>query len=231
MNFTDSGNYLFAQTLEDRELKDESYGKGLKKIFEDNSELGYQLFLAYLQKICQLFQKYLVGDEFDEGDIVRFHFRYLADKNSLIYRSLCTSFPKTINKDEYSVSDIKYGQLIKESHVSGRGLIYSLNKQSTDENLKERWKDFITIVPGFPKNNYPKKYGNKSTKNVPLLTFGITINNRKFQDMLYCVDYFSLKTIIEEAINEYVELFDIDVIGFCNWAKNYLEVGEVSHEE
>lgn len=223
-------NYLFAQTYEDRDFKDESSDNDLKKILEENSVLGYQLFLAYLQKICQLFQKYLVGDEYDEGDIVRFHFRYLADKNSLTYRSLCTSFPKKINKDEYSVSDIKYGQLIEEAYVSGRSLIYSLNEQSTNRDLKERWKDFITIVPGFHNSNYLKKYGNKSTKKVPLLTFGITINNGKFENMLYCLDYFSIKTTVEDAINEYVELFDINVKEFCSWAKNYLEVGEVSHE-
>lgn len=179
-------NYLFAQTSDNELFEEESqYYNDINRIFENNKEMSYGLLLTYLLRICQILQRHLVGEDYSEGDIVRFHFRYLADKNQLIYRSLCTSFPKEVNQDDYPVSEIKYGQLIEAAYKSEKGLIYSINEQFTDGNLKDRWTNFITIVPEFQDNEYIKKYGNTSSKKIPLITFGVTINNEKYNNMLY----------------------------------------------
>ena len=214
-------NYFFASIPNESE-------KVLDKInliFRKNSSLVYETFLGFLQKLCQKMQQTLVSDLCDDTDIVRFHFRFLADRKSFQYLRLCASFPEQINPHTHDVSEIKYGQLIEKSHQSGHSLIYSVNEEFTETRLSEKWKNFITVVPLFDKNNYIRKNQNKN-KKIPYITFGVTINNSKFDDLLYCMDYFSIKETLEEIIEQYLDFFHIDIGDFCNWAKNYLEQGD-----
>lgn len=44
------------------------------------------------------------------------------------------------------------------------------------------------------------------------------------------MDYFSIKESLEEIIEQYLEIFHIDIGGFCIWAKKYLEQGEQKYE-
>ena len=44
------------------------------------------------------------------------------------------------------------------------------------------------------------------------------------------MDYFSIKETLEEIIEQYLELFHIDIGKFCNWAKKVLENGEIENE-
>lgn len=73
-------------------------------------------------------QEIFVGD-CGNNEIVRFHFRYLADKATMCYFRLCTSFPDNINPEDYDLSEIKYGELIEEAYKSGKSLIYSVNEE------------------------------------------------------------------------------------------------------
>lgn len=68
-------------------------------------------------------------------------------------------------------------------------------------------------------------------KKIPYLTFGVTTNNEKFDELLYCMDYFSIKQTLEEVISRYIDTFCIDIDKFCGWAKNILQQGESFSEK
>jgi len=213
-------NYLFAN------IDDDSPEMLLKinEIFSQNPDILYETFLGFLQKLCQKMHEILVSDMCEEKDIVRFHFRFLSDKKTFQYSKLCASFCDESTQLQHEVSEIKYGQLIEKSYSCGKSLIYSVNEEFTETKLSEKWRNFITVVPIFEKNNYTKKSGAKN-KKVPYITFGATINDDKFNNLLYCLDYFSIKEMLEELIEHYLDLFQINIDAFCSWAKKYLERG------
>lgn len=219
-------SYFFAFTNSTfQEISEEISG-----ILLEQSLVLYQMFLSFLQKLCQKMQQLLVEDLCEEGDIVRFHFRYLADRKSLQYLSLCTSFPTSIDSTIHGVSEIKYGQLIEKAYESGRSLIYSVNKEFVQKPLNTKWKNFITVIPAFDKNKYTHKYVTVS-KQYPFLTFGVTTNNCKFDDLLYCMDYFSIEDTLGRILEQYIETFNINIDSFCNWARYSLETGGDSESE
>ena len=218
-------NYFFASLPNE---SDEFINK-INQIFSKNTEIVYEAFLGFLQRLCQKMQQILVGDLCDDTDIVRFNLRFLADRKSSQYLRLCASFPEFINPIEHDVSEIKYGQLIEKSYLSGHSLIYSVNEEFTKNKLLDKWKNFITVVPLFEKNSFTRKNASQN-KKIPYITFGVTINKDKFDELLYCMDYFSIKESLEEIIEQYLEIFHIDIGGFCIWAKKYLEQGEQKYE-
>lgn len=214
-------NYLFANLPQDADL----IMTDIENIFQNNKVLLFEMFLGFLQRLCQKMCEILVNDACDDNDIVRFHFRFLSDKNTFQYLRLCTSFSGYNHSLENDVSEIEYGQLIEKSYERGCSLIYSVNEEFSHQKLKDKWKNFITVVPLFEKNNYTRKYSNVN-KKVPYITFGVTTNDDKFDDLLYCMDYFSIKQTLEEVIEQYLELFCIDINQFCIWAKKALEQEE-----
>ena len=48
------------------------------------SDIRYNMFLGFLQRLCQKMEKILLYDKLEENDIVRFHFRYLADMQAYL---------------------------------------------------------------------------------------------------------------------------------------------------
>lgn len=211
-------NYLFTSFSDDYKEIPEP----IALFFQKNQTIIFNMFLSFLQKICQKMQQVLVEDICQKDDIVRFHFRYLSDKNNFQYLRLCISFPKDSDFENNDVSEIKYGQLIEKSYESGNSLIYSVNKEFVQNELNEKWKNFITVVPLFSKNNYTRKYANKP-KSFPFITFGVTTNNDRFDELLYCMDYFSIRDTIGEIIEQYLDLFNVNLDAFCTWLKTALE--------
>lgn len=207
-------NYLFANV--NNEI-DEDTIEYIKHRFQKNEELLFNMFFGFLVQLCQKMQEIFVG-ECGDNEIVRFHFRFLADKATMSYYRLCTSFPEKISQEDYDVSEIKYGELIEESYKNGKSLIYSVNEEFAKNKLKNKWTNFITVVPLFEQNHYSKKKKNLISK-FPFITFGVTINNEKYDKLLYCMDYFGFKETLEEIIEEYLQLFFVDINRFCSWAK------------
>lgn len=214
-------NYLFSDIANQPEDTPEK----IATIFKQSRSTLNSLFLSFLTELCQRMQNTLIGDQLSENDIVRFHFRYLFDRSSLQYQCLCKSLPNSVDKAQYEVSPIKYGELIEASYTSGESLIYSVNKEFTEHELKERWTNFITVIPLFDSNNYKKNDGRKK-KEYPYLTFGVTVNNDKYNVLLYCMDYLSIKELLGDLIDRYIRIFLIDIDDFCKWAKKQIEQGE-----
>lgn len=109
--------------------------------------------------------------------------------------------------------------------MSEKCLIYSANKHLVLRRpLNKRWKNFITIVPCFDENKY--KICNSDTRDVkyiPYLTFGISANTHSYDWLFYCMDFFEYNDTIKEIIHKYINLFKIDLSGFCKWAASWLE--------
>lgn len=190
-------------------------------VLKYNSDAIYNKFQSFIQRLCQRMHEELVVEK-SKNKTVRFHFRYLADKSLNIYTTLCASFYSFKGSDDDDKpSDIKYGDLLESTFNNKKSgcLIYSLNKEACDNKLKSKWKNFITVVPKFERNTYTKKFGRKSEKNYPLITFGVTTNNSEDEIMLQCMDFFAFDKVLSRIIEGYLDAFLIDLDGFINWVK------------
>lgn len=214
-------NYLYADIGKHKD--EDEVEHIIDSIFTLNKEKIYDNFWGFLQRLCQRLEKQLLYDQIEEGDIVRFHFRYLADRTAFTYLKLCASFPDYINPDEHELSDMKFGELIEAAYKTKRGLVYSANKSFCNSKLKEKWTNFLTIVPSFNGNEFERRYSEIVMKSYPLITFGVTTNSNKFDKLLYCMDYFSFDQMLSEMIDSYIKVFRVDVNKFCNWVKGEMK--------
>ena len=209
-------NYLFAEMhnviQDDQEVID--------SILIHNQELIFEMFLGYLQRICQRLQRILLYDQIEENDVIRFHFRYLSDRNTYLYGNLCSSFSSNVKTEDYELSDIKYSDLIEAADHTNRSLVYSANEQICNAKLNEKWVNFITVIPKFCGNEFKRKISEDTTKIVPYITFGVTINNHKFDRLLYCLDFYSINTILKNILDSYVSSYKVDIGKFCTWVRD-----------
>lgn len=194
----------------------------LRDIMKQNSSLIYENFQSFIQWLCQKFHRCLV-DEVKKGQIVRFHFRYLSDKNISTYSTLCSSFSVCDEIDEYlnQPSDIKYCDLLEAAYLSktSGALIYSVNKDACKNKLKEKWQDFITVVPRFDANIYSRRMNQKTVKNFPLITFGVTINHKEHEQLLQCMDFYGIDRYISNLLQRYTNVFMLNIDEFLTWLK------------
>lgn len=194
----------------------------IKNVLKQNTSRIYDNFQSYIQRLCQKLHEGLI-ENVESTQIVRFHFRYLADKTSLMYSTLCSSFSILDEscKQENQPSDIKYGDLLEAAFVNdtSRCLIYSINEQICNNKLKDKWRDFITIIPKFEGNIYSKKANRTTTKQYPFITFGVTINDSKHEPMLQCLDYYEMDQYIGSLLQRYMKTFMVDVESFIGWVR------------
>lgn len=189
-----------------------------------NEEKTFDNFQAFLQKLCREFHEYLI-DPITPGQIVRFHFRFLSDKQTSNYSTLCSSFSgdESCRDDHISnePSDIKFGDLILEAFQAQHTgcLIYTSNEEKCQKKLNPKWKDFITVIPKFDKNVYTKKVNQYTTKRMPFITFGVTINSLDYQWLLQCMDFCEIDKYLSLWIQRYCEVFKLDIDSFLSWVK------------
>lgn len=210
--------YLNDQDAQQSPRNDDIVGTIMKK----NSRIIYENFWGFIQRLCQIFYR-AYGEDIEEGQIVRFHFRYLSDKNTMMYSTLCSSFTSynESERQENRPSDIKYGDLLEaafKNSASGT-LIFSVNKDICKTKLKDKWKDFITVVPKFEKNIYRRKMNKQTVKKFPFITFGITINDASQAQRLQCMDYYHIDQYLGNILQKYIDLFMLDIDEFISWLK------------
>lgn len=61
---------------------------------------------------------------------------------------------------------------------------------------------------------------------IPYLTFGVTINSVEQEEILYCMDCFSIHMILGNILQTYINTFLIDVSKFCKWISEDTKEGE-----
>lgn len=198
----------------------------IKNILRKIQNEVYFNFYGFLHSICFILRKFLINEMMEEGCIVRVHFRYLDyTGKKLNYRKLCQEVyikngDGTVNDElEYSLSTLKYTDLIKASYENNKSLVYSLNEYNCNKKLDSKWKNFITIVPRFPRNTIYLKADGYEPLGYPLLTFGITCNNDDINKLFYCMDMFDFKRVLELHINEYINIYKINLISFGKYVR------------
>lgn len=103
----------------------------LRMVFDNNDELLYEGFDSFLQKVCFLLSECFLKEDLLDTEIIRFHFRYYDEQDDR-YKKLCASYPtynREIKMEDHKLSDMIWGDLIKESFHSRRPLIYSADKE------------------------------------------------------------------------------------------------------
>lgn len=187
-------------------------------VFDNNDELLYEGFDSFLQKVCFLLSECFLKEDLLDTEITRFHFRYYDEQDDR-YKKLCASYPtynREIKMENHKLSDMIWDDLIKESFRSRRPLIYSANKELCKSHaLNQKWENFITIV--FTETSFI--YGRGRSER-PLISFGITINNEKYNEFLYFLDCFRFNEILENGFKKYFDRFEINVKDYINYIKD-----------
>ena len=189
---------------------------------KNNKNIIFEHFLGFIQWLCQQLHEGLIVDAKNQK-IIRSHFRYLADKTSNTYQTICSSF-STINEENEErnqPTDIKYGDLIEAAflHPNSGCLIYSVNEHICTNKLKDKWNEFITVIPKFDENRYIKKVNKNTIKKYPLITFGVTIEDASDKFILQCLDYYSFDKIVADLLKNYTDVFMIDLNEFVAWLR------------
>ena len=173
---------------------------------------------GFFQRLCQVMRDVFTPDPNESDRIIRFHFRYLADKNSYLFSELCSSFSsgEDERKEYFRAKDMKYGDLLEAAFncQERKCLIYSANRHLCQNKLSERWSNFITIIPRFERNRYHKKVNRTSEKTMPKITFGVTISDPRDDLLLFCLDYYRMDEMLGEIIEKYLQVFHIDIDEF-----------------
>ena len=198
-------------------------GEYVRKI-QQFSEKQIQIFLkerffAFLGEFCTRLQKKIFGDKiFEDGDVVRFHFRALQDTDKIIYKKIFTITTQT--SDTHSVksvqdtdlTDIEYeGSLIKKSFEGKTIFLHTLNPSSNNIEKKEKWLDFLTIAPNEKFNIYNKKNDDERV-DYPCITFGITVNNVRFQEIIRNLAYIGFDVILSQIFFKFFEVIPYNII-------------------
>lgn len=180
----------------------------------------FSLFNSYLQRICCLF--YDVLSKECKGDI-RFHFRYLSDKQGLQYTKTCNSFRKD-STEEAEVSVIKYKECVEKAFINenSKCSIYTINNLPIDKP----WKNSSIIVPNMENYTFQKRVSPAHHKEYPWFVFGVDIANLEDNQLLYNMDYGCIDEMLGRLLGQYITLFNMDVSDYCFSYKKASE-GEV----
>lgn len=189
------------------------------KIRKNDPQIFQMQFSAYLQYICTQINKGI--QEFRDGTEVRVHFRqWKVDGDNYIQNCIYGK-----GADDYEMKPIPWGELLKEAFIRKRPLIASVNemycRESMERNRRKengKWVDFITVIPAFEKNIYvqrDKKTGKINLKR-PLLTFGITIYQKKDEVLLYLLDYLRIDKIVGEMIRDFLYYMPVDLKAYID---------------
>ncbi|OUQ47384.1 metallophosphoesterase family protein [Lachnoclostridium sp. An118] len=186
-------------------------------------------FSGYLTMICKVLYKSI--QRMKENAELRIHFRYWKSvEQETVQKHMSNDVYVQLSLygkgyPEHSLTELDWGQLIKEAYFEGKPLIASVNtdfcKESMDSNndkteddLKHKWLDFITVIPQFEQNNYVIKdaVSEKISFSRPLLTFGITVYRDEDRDILYMLDYLRINRFIGRQINKFFHYFPMDLV-------------------
>ena len=190
------------------------------------NEYKFGSFSMFLQSVCEYLAIGVFGlFNIREEEMVGFHIRYSNFKisksnvnaDSIVYKQLCMSVKA--ERDDISLalsnkplSDRKWGELLKDSFEAKRPLIYSLNQENV---LKEtEWFDFITAIPNFLENNFICTNSEGVEQYRPYITFGISISDKRLENILYCFDYYRIDIVLGNFINRFLHTMSIDIKKF-----------------
>lgn len=187
-------------------------------------------FYAFIGEFCmQLSKKMFPEEDFENDSKVRVHFRRRClIKDKIEYKKLFAHYKTKQNSkilclsgDSTDLSDIKYNHsMIEKSFVEKRTLLCSLNPSFNTHKSKNDWIDFITIAPNVECNiyKYTKDYENFE---VPILSFGISVNSTRFQDIIRGMAYVGFDKIVSRLLEEYYDISNYNIENLLSEVNQY----------
>ncbi len=200
-----------SQENDSRTFNVNEYCEHIEKFTNNQTQIFLkEKFLGFIGEFCIRLQKKLFDKKnFKNGNTIRLHFRALDDTKTLNYKKI---FALTLTKDEHGeitsmkdseLTDINYhNSLIEQSFIKDKTLLFSLNPSGNNHEIKEYWKDFITIAPKCDFNEC-KKIVDDETVLCPYITFGITVNSDNFQEIIRNLSYIGFEKILVKLFTKF----------------------------
>lgn len=187
-------------------------------------------FYAFIGEFCmQLSKKMFPEEAFENDSKVRVHFRRRCLNNDKIeykklfahYKTMQNSKILCLSGDSTDLSDMNYyHSMIEKSFIEKRTLLSSLNPSYNTHKSKNDWIDFITISPNVECNiyRYTKDYENFE---VPILSFGISVNTTRFQDIIRGMAYLGFDKILSRLLKEYYDISNYNIESLLSEVNQY----------
>lgn len=219
--YTDVSQYanLWDDHIEDPASTD---SKKIQTLIDENVAFVHTIFNVFIQALCiHVVNDLCAIDQQGLTEVIaptdlRFHARYYSRELSAEqqdnmeseiveqFKQFCVA-PNSLPK-ELLPKDIPWkGSLIQAAFESGKSLIFQ-NNQEHSIMPHNRWGNFITIIPAFPQNVISTNQGKR-----PLMTFGLSITKKKYNHLLYLLEFFKIELVLGNIIDSFLRSFPIDL--------------------
>lgn len=195
-------------------LKSQEILTSLDQRITEYETIIYQ-FLTFLKKICVhihnvIFKpKEFVGIQSE----IRTHFR-IADKETKTYKKLVAHREGSVPYNE-DMSDISWEKESMIHYVIERGcsLVKSANPENAHQKSKndDIWIDYITV----PFKEFAFYCGD-TKKQLPWLTMGISVADKRFVESLYALNYLEIENYMEECLRSFSTAYGIAIYEIFN---------------
>lgn len=165
---------------------------------KENKQIDIIKFNSYLTSICLSISEYIFGGGSQD---VRIHFRIL-DEHTNLYEKLIATIGNQLTPRK--MTSIPYNNsMIERSDICKRALIKSINSDyDFSSNNNTTWKDYMTF----------SFYGIRH-KNMPILSFGISVKNEeRFKQLFYFLIFFRIEECLEDNLEKINDTFLIESI-------------------
>ncbi len=210
----------------------ETFRKSIYSIKNLDKKTLYNLFLSYLQHICDSFYENF-KDYFADNSECRAVFR-IYSKNDDKYIPICSSPPYSSprNKNVANTSgkprEYNYEEsLIKYAFDKKRSIVYSIN---TEKHYfkPDNWDDFIVIVPEVENYTFRDQQGRFASR--PAISFVFSVRLKSTNDQsedklikqahrLYLLQFSEVEQIISSFLLDFLDQREISMKDFIN--ENY----------
>lgn len=179
-------------------------------------------FHVFLQMICLFFAEEFIRvfSEKDERQnqepMIKIYFRMLkieAHKEAIFVRYCVAG----TNQEEQEIAPVAWGGLIKASYKKKRPLIASVNRaccsMPSEKPQEKEGEDFITVVPQFYENKYVTvdKMTGKVSRELPIVTFGVTVYEEQKRAILYALDCLRIDQVIGKMLRQFLRYFPLNL--------------------
>lgn len=147
---------------------------------------------------CEI-STYIMDYLFAEEE-VRVHFRKYAFENEK-YEMICAITGRD-KKPEASLTPIPFNNsMIQRSYDCRRGVLRSLNLEADFPGVHyTKWKEYLTIT-----------FGNITKDNMPILSMGISVQNKeKYEDIFYFLGFINFDIFINDRIEDINRKFSLE---------------------
>lgn len=210
----------------------------------NNEEILHEVFLGYLQHICDNFHGYF-KEYFDSDSECRAVFR-IYSKETDSYVPICASPANSKPRSKYKTNPegspriYNYEKtLIKHAFENGKSLVYSINAEK-NAFKPDNWDDFIVMVPNIESYEYIDADGKNCRRPSVSFVFSVRLKDQKedigeelYNDRLkkqahrlFLLQFSEVEKIISTVIAGFLQQMPINIKDFIDKNKTVKSKGE-----